>query len=327
LIHLFSGSDDYSLKQELHKIKTVMGDDEIISVNTSYLDGQKIDLSELKNVIETTPFLAKKRLVIVNGLLGRFGAKTLAETSKTEIDLIKDLLGNIPSTTTLVLIDTLEDSDLFKNPLFGAIKSIADVRTFPQLNLSQLRRWIRQRLRVRGGKMSDEAVDFLVRLIGSDLWILGNEIEKLIIYSDGRMISRQDVKEVVGFAQQLNVFNLVDAIIEHHPGVAVTALRQLLKNGEQPTYILFMIARQLRLIIRAKSLMNQGERAISIKKALGIKSDFVWEKTVQQIQCFTIPHVIDLYNKLLETDIDIKTGRYDANLAVNMMVTELALKK
>jgi DNA polymerase-3 subunit delta len=327
LIHLFSGSDDYSLKQELHKIKTVMGDDEILSINTSYLDGLKIDLSEFKNVIETTPFLAKKRLVIINGFLSRFGTKTLAETSKTEIDLIRDLLGNMPSTTTLVLIDIIDGNDLFKNPLFMVIKSIADVRTFPQPNLSQLRQWTRERLRVRGGRMSDQAVEFLVRLIGSDLWILGSEIEKLIIYSDGRTISHKDVEEVVGFTQQLNVFNLVDAIIERRPGVAVTALEQLLKNGEQPTYILFMIARQLRLIVRAKSLMNQGERAISIKKILGIKSDFVWKKTVQQIQCFTMSHIIDLYNKLLETDIDIKTGRYDANLAVDMMVTELALIK
>ena len=75
MIYILFGPDDFSLKEALVHIKDGMGSREMLATNTTVFEGKNLALQQLISTCDTVPFLAEKRLVIVNGLLGRFEPK------------------------------------------------------------------------------------------------------------------------------------------------------------------------------------------------------------------------------------------------------------
>jgi len=329
VLYILVGRDDFSLREALRGLEATIGDRSLLSVNTTTLDGQQLTLSQLKGVGETAPFMGESRLLIIEGLLGRFepkrktgGRKKAAAGGKRtdDSDALADYLTRLPASTTAVLIDSDAGSN---NPLLKRLAGKAEVRRFPLLKDSQLRQWIQQRVKAEGGTISLQAVEMLARLVGSNLWIMANEINKLVIFSSGRRIEEVDVKAIASYAQEASVFVMVDAIMEYRAGVAEQLLQQLLLEGSTPTYLLAMLSRQVHMIVRARELGRQRQPRGEIQKRLGLSSDFALLKVLEQAGKYPMGRLREVYQKLLETDLAIKTGKYDGELALNILIAEL----
>jgi DNA polymerase-3 subunit delta len=163
----------------------------------------------------------------------------------------------------------------------------------------------------------------LARFVGSKLWIMASEVDKLVLFTRGRRIEEADVRAVVSYAQEANVFAMVDAILEFRAGVAQERLQQLLKQGAVPAFLLVMLSRQVQLLVRVKELKRQGKPASAIQGKLGLTSDFVLRKALEQADKYSLARLREVYHKLLEADLSIKTGRYDGELALNILIADL----
>ena len=333
MLYILWGQDDFSLSQALEEIKKGIGDQTVLSADTTTLDGQQVTLNQLKTVCETFPFLAERRLVIVKGLLERLEPKGKSSRQKRiarltsqqdECKALGDYVGKIPDSTTLVLIDNEITAN---NPLLKELSDKAEVRSFPLLREAKLRQWLQQRVTQEGSNISPRAVDLLVKLVGGNLWIMANEINKLAIFAFGRRIEEEDVKMVVSYAQQANVFAMVDAILEFKAGEAERWLEQLLQRGATPAYLLVMLSRQVQMIVRAKELRSQGKSKIDIQSKLRLTSEFALRKTLEQADRYPLGRIKEVYGKLLEADLSIKTGKYSGGLALNILIAELGQKQ
>ena len=329
MLYILTGQDDFSLRQSLEEIKRGLCDQQLLAANTTTLDGQLVTLDQLTTTCQTLPFLAERRLVIVDGLLARFEPKVKSgrqrKASKTpdqqnEYKSFAACVGELPESTILVLIDGKITKD---NPLFRELLAKAEVKTFPLLRNSKLRSWIQRRVEQEGGRISPQAIDLLARLVGGNLWIMGSEINKLVLFTSGHRIEEDDVETVVGYSQQASVFTMIDAILGFRIGLAEQALQQLLQAGMASAYILFMILRQVRMLVRAKELTKEGKSEGEIQDRLGLTSEFAWQKTWEQAGRYSLERLKQLYYKLLETDLSIKTGKYEGELALNILVAEL----
>jgi len=323
------GEDDFSIRQALEEIKRGLGDQTLLSANTVTLDGQQLTLGELQTVGETMPFLAERRLVIVSGLLERFEAKgksgrrkkTAPATSpKDECSLLAAYICRMLDSTVLVLVDGGISRG---NPLLAAISAGAVVRSFPLLKDAKLQRWIGQRVAEEGGSISPQAAGLLARLVGGNLWLMANEINKLVLLTSGRRIEEEDVSLVVSHGQEANIFAMVDAILESRARVAEQLLQQLLQKGAAPAYIMVMLSRQVQMIVRAKELINQRKSEGEIQGKLGLTSEFALRRTLEQAAGYSPQRLKEIYHKLLQTDLAIKTGKYDGELALTILVAEL----
>ena len=333
MLYILLGQDDFSCRQALEKIKVSIGDQTLLATNTTTLDGQQLTLDQLKTVCETAPFLAERRLVIVNGLLERFEPKSRPRRqSKTrhnsnqqdEYKAFGSYIAQIPDSTILVLIDGPIKSN---NPMLRELSPKAEVKSFPLLKNDRLRQWIGQRVKQEEGSISAEAVNLLAKLIGSDLWSMASEITKLVLFASGRRIEEEDVKQLVSHSQEANVFAIVDAILESRAGVAEQLLQRLLEGGAAPAYLLVMLSRQARMIVRAKELRNQRKTEAEIQDKLGLASEFALRKVLEQADRYPMRHIIEVYHKLLETDLSIKTGKYDGELALNLLIADLCQRR
>jgi DNA polymerase-3 subunit delta len=329
LLYILQGEDDFSLNRALGEIKKGLGDPSMLATNTTILEGQNVTPGELRMVVETAPFLAEKRLVIVQGLLGRFESqnKTPRRSKKSppsngrenDAKSFAAAMADLPESTVLVLTDGRIKN---ANPLLKIISG-AKVMSFPLLRGDVLRQWINKEAAVQGADMSPPALDLLARLVGGNLWIMSSEINKLALFALGRRIEVEDIKAVVSSAQEANVFAMVDAIMEYKAGVAENLLEQLLQHGASPAYLLVMLSRQLRLVVRAKELRRQRKPDAEIQSRLGLKSEFPFRKTLEQAQRYPLERLKLVYKRLLEADLSIKTGRYDGGLAFNLLIADL----
>jgi DNA polymerase-3 subunit delta len=329
LLYILTGPDDFSLNQSLEAIKKSLGNVETLATNTTVLDGHQVTVEQLATVCETIPFLAEKRLVIIRGLLERFEARGRTgqspKTTRTgQSDTGKAFsacLGRIPDSTVVVLLEGNIGKD---NPLYKELAAAkAEVRTFPLLKDAKLRQWIRNRVEGEGGSISFQAIELLTKLVGSNLWVMVSEINKLVAFTGGRRIEEEDVTSLVSYAQEVSVFAMIDAILEFKAEAAEQLLQQLLRRGAAPAYLLFMLDRQFRMIIRARELKNQRTPETEIQHKLGLFSEFALRQTLEQAGRYSLPRLKEVYRRLLETDLSIKTGRYDGELALNLLVAEL----
>ena len=330
LLYILYGENDFSLRQTLGEIRKSLGDPELLAVNTTVLDGQQLTFEELKSLGDTAPFLFSRRLIIVEGLLRRFepqpkakrrNRQAASESRAKEIakwQALSNYSKQMPPTSVIILIDGKLGKN---NPLFQILAATAKVIYFPLLRGKALRDWIQKRVTEGGGTISVGAISLLAELIGSDLWVMDQEIEKLLLYALNRPITEDIVRQIVSQTREAKVFNLIDAILDSQAHRAHHVLYQLMKEGGSAPYLLVMIARQLRLIVRAKEAQDLPRA--QVQDRLGLTSNYSLDKTLSQAKAYALPHLKEIYHKLLETDLAIKTGKYSGDLALDLLITEL----
>jgi DNA polymerase III subunit delta len=333
MLYVLYGQDGFTLQQAIEEIRAGLGDREMIATNTTRLDGRTLTLSELRDNCDAAPFLSSHRLVIVDGLLGRFEASkgrprsrkraTKSGTTLGEWERLADYVKQVPATTVLVLVDGEMKG---QNPLLTELRPLAQVKTFPPLRGSALKAWIQQRVKEENGKITRQAVDLLAEFIGGDLWAMKSEIERLLLYCQKRPIGEDDVRKLTTYIQEASIFALVDAVAEGRRESAQHILHRLYDDGTEPMHILAMIHRQYRLIALARDL-KPGLSRQQMQDNLGLKSSYPLDKTLNQAQLYDLAGVRRAYDKLVEADLAIKTGRYSDSLALELLVTELARLK
>ena len=329
MLCILYGEDDFSRQQALDGIKCTIGDETALATNTTVLDAPQATVDQLQAVTGAMPFLAEKRLVIINGLLERFEPRARsgrrkksggAPNRQNEYQPLADHLVAVPESTVVVLVD---GKISYKNPLLGALSAKAKVKSFPLPDREKLIQWIKSRVVGRGGSISPQAVTLLTNYVGSNLWIMASEIDKLILFTGDRQIEADDVKRVVSYVHEAGVFDLVDAILEFRGGVAEKLAEQLMQRGASPAYLLVMLTRQARLIVRVKELKSQRRSEAEIMGRLEMTSPFILRRTLEQAGRYSLARLGEVYHRLLQTDLAIKTCRYNAELALNILIAEL----
>ena len=311
MLYILFGADDFSLHEELGKIKAGLG--ELVESNITFFDGQQLRLTQLLDACCAMPFLGSHCLIVVEGFVKRFEAGEEARA-------LKELVARMPPTTVLVLIDGEIKRE---SPLLRELSPLASVKEFSPLKGTALRDWMAKRVADRGGAISPQALKALATFVGENLWVLASEIEKLLLYCSGRRIEEEDVKRVVSYAREASVFTMVDALIEGRASSAAPLLHQLLDEGATAPYLLVMITRQLRLMVQAKELALTGMPASTIKERLGLASDYMLTKALGQSRRYSMKRLEQVYRKLLETDLAIKRGVWKGELALDLLIAEL----
>ena len=326
MVHILFGEDDFSIHEALEQIKKGLGGGEELLGNTSVLEGREATPEAITGLCSVVPFLAEKRLVIVKGFLAQADARgrnSDENASRKPANALVSFLEHMPETTVLVFLEgKLERS----NPLLRELTPVSKVREFRTVRGPKLQAWLVERVAKKGGRISPGAVQLLADSVGEDLWTASNEIEKLVLYAEGRPIEDQDVLHLVSYSRQSNIFAMVDAVVQQRFAVALRLLHELIGDGAAPAYILFMVTRQARLLLRAKGLMAQGLDPKAIQARLGVSSDWAFERVVAQARAQSSERLEDLYHCLLKADAAIKTGQAPEEVVLDLFAVGTAVQ-
>jgi len=329
MIYLLHGEDGFSKREFLEGLRQQIGTPELLEANTTTLAGVGLNLRQLQGTCSVVPFLAEHRLVIVEGLLGQFddgGADRRRRRSAAgkealeEWQGLSEALASIPPATILVFVEGRLRAD---NPLLRDVTPITKVREFPLLSGEALEEWIRRRVAGAGAKITRQAVRGLMDLVGGNLWVLSGEVEKLALFAGEQPIDEEAVALLVAHAREESIFRAVDAILEGRSADAMQLIGWLRQSGKEVSYVITMVARQLRLILLAHELLAQRVSRPELGQRLGLTADFAIRRTAEQARRHTPDRVSAMYRRLLETDLAIKRGDLGEDLALEMLVAEL----
>lgn len=325
--YVFHGEDEFTRSETLASFKRRLGPSDTVDLNTTVLDGKGLTLAELRHACDALPFLAEKRLVIVQGLLVTLVSRkgqSLSEAKQSLTSALTDYLPKLPPTTRLVFVE--ERALPASHPVVKLARQEPQgyVKRFARPNTKTLPQWIKKRVEMYGGEIKHRAALRLAAVVGADLRLLDQEIVKLVTYTAGEgAIAEPDVEMLVPYSQEAVIFDLVDALGHRDGRTAARTLHRLLEEGEHPLGLFGMIVRQFRLLIQVKELKAKGATAREVATTLGIHP-FPAGKLHTQASHFTTAQLEKVYRHLSETDVEIKTGEIRPEVALDLLVAGLA---
>ena len=322
--------DSFLVRQAVSALESQYGADGLMEANRHRMQANQVSPQELLGICQAIPFLDPLRLVAVEGLLSIAESRSgggRGRRSNSAADSWQALAGAIPGMpeTTLLL---LSDGPLnANNSLLRSLSPVCQVEERAAPRGEQLARWIKETSESKGAAISPVAIRSMADLVGSDLWTLDQELEKLSLYANGREIGEDDVRLMVSQVREASIFEAVDAMIDGRSQVALRLLAQLRDDGREPQYIIAMVERQLRLLALAQDSIERQLPQNELKRALGTSSDFVVRKTMDQARRHSRQDIAWRYDRLLEADLSIKQGRVDPDLALELLVGESAPRR
>ncbi len=322
MIYLLYGADSYSAQVFLDGLREAVGPLDVRDANITFLSAREATPAAILGMSGTVPFLAERRMVVVEGLLASLEGEgrrrgQAKESPAAQWRGFADRLGELPPSSDLVFHDGVLRAT---NPLLRELSPVADVHVFSPMRNEELRDWVRREADRRDGALTPGAARLLTDLVGPDLWALSNEVEKLILYAAGRPVGEDDVDELVSLARDANVFAAVDAVLAGDHRTALGLVHRLLQGDATVQYIFAMLARQVRLLILAQELIKERVSEAEAGRELGITSSYPLRKTMEQARSTPPASVRRLHAGLLETDIAIKTGALGETLALELLV-------
>ena len=315
MIYFFYGENTYSIKEKIDQLKNrfikEQGDFDISEVS-----GESINKNDYSNLVFAAPFLSTKRLVIVKNLL-------LENSDLTLKKYIAENLEKIPETTILIFVEYgLPDRKL---SLYKKLNEPKRAQNFEPLQGTRLSNWIKDRVQSENCQISKEALDQLQLYVGSDLWRLQNEIDKLVLFKRSENLAKietKDVEELVVPTLNPNIFDFVGHIAAGNHLGATKVLDQLIRSGENEIKILSMIVYQYRTMLEICDFKNQKLSAAEIASRSKVHP-FVIRKTLDLLHKYSWRDLCSCYFQIQKADTDIKSGQIEPNLALLLLIANL----
>lgn len=325
--YVLHGEDELTCSETLKSLQARLGSPELSALNTSVFDGTVVSMAELKSTCDTIPFMSQRRMVIVHDLLTRLAPQSQKKGDRSRWDkkYLEELAGylpHLPETTRLVLVEHIQlprNHPILrqaKDDRFGYVRAFAPPKDPVQ--------WVRRRAEDKGGEFSPQAAVALVQAVSDDQRLLDQEIEKLLAYTNReRPVNSHDVSLLVPYAQEAVIFDAVDALGQRDGVKAAQLIHNLLDHDNDPLYLFAMIVRQFRLLIQIKELASEGLDPTAISKKIKLHP-FPTRKLYVQTRNFTLEQLERVHRHLLEIDVQIKTGRIDSIVALDLLIVALA---
>lgn len=307
MIYFLYGSDTFRLRKKVGEIIAEYKKVHKSGLNYTRLEAAASSFLEIKQTIETVSMFDEKRLVHIENLFDSGAAADefiqYAETARL----------NVSKEVVVLVVAGGESKKETKNKLEAKLRAIAKTEEFNILRGSRLQKWYKDQIRRKGIRFARDAEEALFSRVGGDLWRLEHELEKLRAYANGEVVTREMVVIFVKPKIDPAIFQTIGAISAKNKREAFERIHGHLEAGESPLYILSMITYQIRNVLLAK------DPAFSSLKL----HPFVKRKSLAETKKFTAEELKNIYEKLLEADLDIKLGRKDPRLALELFVANL----
>lgn len=307
-VYLLVGEEDLLIEQALAGLLDAVIPPADRDLNLDVVRADEAPIADVITRVDTLPFFGSLRVVVV---------KDADRWTAADQEKMAAYLDQGPPPSMLFLVAGEVDR---RRKLYAAVKRTGVIREFPRLRTYQLSSWVTARAKQQGGAIDRDAAETLVGLVGSDLRQLALELDKTFAYAGGSQVSRADVEAAASRRAETTIFNLVDAIGDRKTAQALAYLVDILA-GEAPPYVLFMIARQFRLLLRTRVLKSTRRDAAALPRALGVPSYLV-DRLVKQAANFPRDAFPAIFSRLQEADRAIKSTGHE-ELALETLVVEL----
>ncbi|MBI2942281.1 MAG: hypothetical protein HYY04_17770, partial [Chloroflexi bacterium] len=224
----------------------------------------------------------------------------------------------------------VEESISATSPLVKAIERLKGIIVRePERQGAALEEWLIAQAAERGGTLTPDAATALASTSDlrsgevESLRLIG-EMEKLLTYANGQPVQAHDVRLLVPEAHVVEIFAFTDALSSRNRLLALRRLHDLRQRDAAFPYLLVMIGRQLRLLLRAQELdaahIDIPQAASELKLPPGVVRGLL-----NQARRFHRDELVHALQRIVALDAAFKTGTLAEreDVALDLLVVEL----
>jgi DNA polymerase-3 subunit delta len=300
-VYLIAG-DEFLVAEAVDKVRADTGSDPLSELSFE----ARTPGHELLTALSTPSLLGGLRIVIVNDA---------QDLLKEQVEVLDSYLDSPAPNSVLVLVAR------GRTKLDAKVKKTGAVVTVDAPKGRRLVSWIRQRGGAHTVKLDERAAWALIDSVGSELRELDGALSQLATaIGEGKAATAADVKRVFPRAADQRLYTFTDAVGDRRLPLAMTHLKRLLDQGEEPLVIVGSLAAQLRRMLRARPHAESGTRAV--EDALGLPR---WraERIGKQARSYKDRELIDAMSTLAATDLEIKGGDLSPGAALERAVVHI----
>lgn len=297
MITILTGANNFRLRQELRRLVDAFlaehGD-----IALERLDGEEASYEKMQEAVQSLPFLASRKLVVLKSP----GAnKQFAEKAE---NLIKEL----PETTDLIIVEPKLDK---RSVYYKLLKKQKGYQEFNELDERGLAKWLVDTAQEQGASLSMNDAAYLVSRVGTNQQTLANEIEKLSLYAD--KIGREAIDALTPQTPQSTIFQLLEAAFAGNTKRALQLYGEQRALKVEPQQIIAMLAWQLHVLALIKTAGNKTPDEIARDAKM---SPYVVRKSTGIARGLSLAQTKRLVRDLLEIDSRLKRESLNADDAL-----------
>jgi DNA polymerase-3 subunit delta len=312
-VYALHGDEEFLKRQVLLALRKLVLESDDQAFGLSSYAGDKAVFATVRDELETLPFLSPRRLVVVEN------ADPFVSRFRPELE---KYVGSPSAQGVLVLdVKTLASNTRLAKLLEGDASLLC--KSPPAHKLAD---WCIQWARASHAKqLVNLAARLLVDLVGPDMGLLDQELNKLAIYVGTRArIDTEDVDRLVGSSRAETMWKIFSAIGAGNSKDALSILDRLLNQGEEPLRILGAFSMQLRRLVKVARLNQQGQTLGRAMERAGVPP-FGQRDCEQQLRHLGSGGIDHIYDWLLEVDAGLKGGSHlEPRTLLERLVIQLA---
>lgn len=301
-VTVLKSSQPLLVEEFIEKLKeTAAENPEEILFETRRLDD--VSLQEILEDAATFPMFHKLKLVVVKGGV---------ELDKKDLELLKKYSAEPVSFCHVVLTSVKMSKARLKSSKNLAVVDL-DAGSSVDGEISR----VAEKLGIR---LTPKTVNLLKSLLGEDMNLIRNELEKISFYKKGeKILEEKDIRNLVEKRSEESVFSLSSAISNRDLRGSLRMLSELEKSGEEPLSILYMIAWRFRQIFKASQLLREGKSDEEIAKTIGTSRGAVFyiKKSARKFSEDDSGRILGLIER---ADYEIKNGPADKYIPLGKLL-------
>ncbi|UOY94065.1 DNA polymerase III subunit delta [Ectobacillus sp. JY-23] len=318
-VYLLYGTEMYFINETLEILLTEALEEQDRELNAVVYDLEDSYLEDVVEDAKTLPFFGERKVIVIKSPLFLTSQK---EKIEQNVKVLEEYLQEPSPFTILVFMAPFEKLDERKK-ITKLLKTKSEVMEANVMQLADVRKWIHEKVVEHQITMEETAIDQLLELVGSNIMVLSQEIDKLCLYCEiGGNVTASMVAELVPKSIEQNVFMLVEKVVQRNIGAAMRILDELLVHQEEPIKILALLAGQFRLLYQVKELQQQGYAQNQIASHIGVHPYRV-KLAMKQTNSFSFEQLRFITSKLADADYDVKTGKMEKRLVLEFFIMNL----
>ncbi|MCI5789044.1 MAG: DNA polymerase III subunit delta [Acholeplasmatales bacterium] len=320
LIYLFTGTSEIFIKNRMNRIIQSFNKYEYTIIK---YDMETTSLSTVLSDAITVPFLEELKIIILKN------PKFLTKSATSTKDEIKAMLKYLksPCDSTLLIIDATNTVINQSNEIYKMLKNVARIIDYPDPEEIELKGWIVRSFDANGIDIKDDALTLLLEYIGDDQARLSQEIDKLSSYvGKGGTIRKEDIKLLVPKNINNEIYLLIKAIINHDLALTNQIYDNLITHTKDSLSIFSLISNKFKELLSTYRLLKYGYSQSDIAKFYNVSTGKAYY-IVQEARAFKLSDLEFYIDKLAELDYQIKSGKLDKTIGLELLLLKLPKEK
>lgn len=309
--YLFFGEETYLINDIKQSIIKHFNNSN--NMNISIYNDNNFDEKKIKEKLSQYGLFQEKKIIIFENL-NLFDIKL-----KRINDSIYNKLTENTDNNIIIFIENNVDK---RNKLYKFLQEnkaiILEINELPE---NIIIKFIQEKINKENKKFENEnLLLYFLTLVGSNIYNIKNEIDKLLLYTNNKsIITNEVIDNITSIQIEEKIFKMIEMINNKNYNMALKLYSDLLYNKVPIELIIYNLKRNYLHILKIKSMKKENKTLSYMVDNLKLQQ---WQvnNIINFEKKYTENDIINKIETITDIDTKLKTGRLNREIAINYII-------